>query len=85
VCLINFLDSFLMNLEMWSVLCIILLKNLLKIPPIYYTKYLAKNEKSIPRKYLELLGGPKIKFHFFILYKKYATRKNRKSYSTLSF
>jgi hypothetical protein len=26
---------------------------------IYYTKYLAENENSIPKKYKELLGGVK--------------------------
>jgi hypothetical protein len=27
--------------------------------PLYYTKYLAKNENSIPKKYLDFLNGPK--------------------------
>jgi hypothetical protein len=37
---------------------------------IYCTKYLAKNEEYIPRKYLKLLDRQKkIKFHFSILYK----------------
>jgi hypothetical protein len=32
------------------------IKNPITIP-IYYTKYLAEDEKSIPQKYRELLGG----------------------------
>jgi hypothetical protein len=34
------------------------IKNPITIP-IYYTKYIAENEKSIPEKYKELLGPVK--------------------------
>jgi hypothetical protein len=43
------------------------IKNSITIP-IYYTKYIAENEKSIPEKYRELLGPVKTNYKFIIFY-----------------